>query len=129
MALEKGMKGVVERTVTEDTAAHNFANPGVMVFATPMLVALSEAAAIKCLEGKLEPGQGSVGTIVNIKHLAATPLNMKVRAEATIQEVDGRRLVFNIEAFDDKEKIGEGVHERFIINMEKFLSKVAEKGK
>ena len=79
------------------------------------------------MKPRLEVGQGSVGTCIAIKHLAATPIGMRVRCESELVEVDGRRLVFHITAYDEKDKIGEGTHERFIISNDKFQSKVNSK--
>jgi fluoroacetyl-CoA thioesterase len=76
---------------------------------------------------ELEPGQTTVGMLVNIKHLAATPLDMKVTATARLKEVDGRRLVFDVEAYDEREKIGEGRHERFIVDLQRFLERTRAK--
>ena len=94
------------------------------------LIALLEQAAIQCMAPGLETGQGSAGTQVDIQHLAATPVGMKVVARAELREVDGRRLVFKVEARDEHESIAGGSHERFIIgSMEKFLARAAAKGK
>jgi len=129
MALEKGLVGEVEHGVTPETTATNYANPGVEVLATPVVVAWIEEAAMQATQGHLEKGQTTVGTVVNIKHMAATPLGMKVKARAHLKEADGRRLVFAVEAFDEMEKIAEGEHERFVVGLERFMSKVAEKEK
>ncbi|MBI5167451.1 MAG: thioesterase, partial [candidate division NC10 bacterium] len=104
MALEKGLVGEVEHEATPETSACNYANPGVDVLATPVVVAWIEEAAMQATQGHLEKGQTTVGTVVNIKHMAATPLGMKVKARAHLKEVDGRRLVFAVEAFDEMEK-------------------------
>lgn len=86
-----------------------------------------ENAALNLVQPYLSEGQTTVGTKVTSSHLAATPLGMEVVARAELIEIDGRRLVFKIEAYDQKDKIGEGVHERFIINTEKFMEKVNSK--
>ena len=86
-----------------------------------------EQAAHDSLLPYLEAGQGSVGTRLDVRHLAATPLGMEVRAESELVEIDRRRLVFRVEAFDEKEKIGEGTHERFIIDTAKFMARTADK--
>lgn len=125
--LETGIKGYQELTVTVgDTAkAHNSGTLDVL--ATPRLAALMEEAAWKSVAGRLEPGMGTVGVKLDLGHLAPTPVGMKVRCESELTEVDGRRLVFSIAAFDEAGKIGECVHERFIIEEEKFQNKADKK--
>jgi predicted thioesterase len=127
MPLQSGIIGEIQHRVTPDTLASHWANPGVAVLATPVVVGWLEEAAIRAVAPHLEPGQASVGTMVSMKHLAATPPGMTVRAVATVKEVDGRRVFFSVEAHDEKDKIAEGEHERFIVNMAKFLDKVAQK--
>lgn len=129
MPIEPGVVGEVQHRVTPETFASQWANPGIEVLATPVVVGWLEGAAIRAVQPFLEPGQGSVGTMVSMKHLAATPAGMTVRATATVTEVDGRRIRFSVEAHDEKEKIAEGEHERFIVNMAKFLDRVAQKVK
>ncbi|MBI2561193.1 MAG: thioesterase family protein [candidate division NC10 bacterium] len=129
MPIEPGVVGEVQHRVTPETFASRWANPGIEVLATPVVVGWLEGAAIRAVQPFLEPGQGSVGTMVSMKHLAATPAGMTVRATATVTEVDGRRIRFSVEAHDEKEKIAEGEHERFIVNMAKFLDRVAQKAK
>lgn len=120
-----GSRGKSETTVTVTNTAKALGSGTLEVLATPMMVALMENAAIKALQ--LSDEQTSVGTCLDIKHIAATPVGMKVWAEAEIIEADGRRLVFNIEAYDEKEKIGEGRHERFIVSSERFITKTNSK--
>lgn len=122
-----GVSGEAAVAVTDENTAERFGNKGAAVFATPMLVALMELSAINAIKPHLSPGEGSVGTKVEIAHLAATPVGMTVRAVATLTEVAGKKLTFAVEAYDDKEKIGEGRHERYIIDTAKFLAKVAAK--
>lgn len=129
MPLQPGVVGEVEHRVTSETFASHWGNPGIEVLATPVVVGWLEGAAIRALQPYLEPGQGSVGTMVSMKHLAATPAGMTVRAMATVKVVDGRRILFSVEAHDEKEKIAEGEHERFIVAMAKFLERVALKAK
>lgn len=97
------------------------------VFGTPFLVGLFEGVSAELMAPHLAPGEQSVGISMNLKHLAPTPLGMEVRAKTEVTQVEGRKLTFKLEAFDEKEKIGEAVHERFIINVEKFNQKVAGK--
>jgi|UniRef100_A0A7C5AKP4 fluoroacetyl-CoA thioesterase len=99
------------------------------VFGTPFLVGLFEGVSAELMAPHLGPGEQSVGISMNLKHLAPTPLGMEVRAKTEVTQVEGRKLTFKVEAFDEKEKIGEAIHERFIINVEKFNQKVeAKKG-
>lgn len=97
------------------------------VFATPYLVGLMEGVSAELMARHLGPGEQSVGISMNFKHLAPTPLGMEVRAVTEITQVEGRKLTFMIEVFDEQEKIGEALHERFIINADKFMQKVAAK--
>ncbi len=127
MPLQPGIIGEVQHRVTPETFATRWGNPGIEVLATPVVVGWLEDAAIHAVLPYLEPGQGSVGTMISMKHLAATPAGMMVRATATVKVVDGRRILFAVEAHDEKEKIAEGEHERFVVNMAKFLERVAQK--
>ena len=101
----------------------------VPVFGTPALVGLMEASAVKALEGHLPDGQTTVGGHIDVRHLAATPVGMQVRARAELISIEGRKLTFRIEAWDEVEKIGEAVHERFVIDKEKFIARAHEKSK
>lgn len=123
--MEIGSKGKLETVVNDSMTANSVGSGTLDVLATPIMVALMENAATKALD--LPEGQTSVGTYLNIRHLAATPVGMKVWAVAEITAIEGRKLVFNIEAFDEKEKIGEGQHERFIIDSAKFMEKTYAK--
>lgn len=115
-------------TVTPDKTAEAMGNPGVKVFATPWVVGLLEHACSGMIV-PLPPGASTVGTMVEMRHLAATPVGMTVRAKATLLETDGRRFLFSVEAWDAKDKIAEGRHERFIIpNLAKFLERAMSKG-
>ena len=91
------------------------------------MIALMEEAAYKSVQGELEEGKGSVGTVMNVKHLSSTPIGMEVTAKSHLIEVDRRRLIFKVEAFDERGKIGEGIHERFIIDNEDFQKKTDNK--
>lgn len=97
------------------------------VFATPAMIALMEKTAWMSVAPELGEGEGTVGTLLNVTHDAPTPIGMKVWCESTLEEVDGRRLVFSVEAFDEKGRIGGGRHERFIIGNEKFQAKADRK--
>lgn len=102
-------------------------NPGVEVLSTPMLLQIIEQAAGQCIAPCLDEGQVTVGASVDIQHLAATPVGMIVRAEAEIVMIEGRRVTFAVTAFDEREKIAEGTHERVIVDRTAFLERVAEK--
>lgn len=125
--MEKGMIGTATVLVTEDNTAMKVGSGLLPVFSTPSMIALLEMAACNCVQDHLEEGSSSVGTLINVKHLAATPIGMNVTATATLSEIDGRRLVFDIEVNDDSGLIGQGTHERFIVFSEKFLSKTNAK--
>ncbi|MBQ0044975.1 MAG: thioesterase family protein [Bacteroidales bacterium] len=125
--LEAGIKGRQETVVTEEQLAVNVGSGKVRVFATPMMIALIEKTASLSVEPELGEGQTTVGTLLNVSHCSATPLGMKVWAESELVEIDRRRLVFKVAAFDEAGLIGEGIHERFIIDMEKFQSKTDSK--
>lgn len=125
--LQLGTKGHQESVVTEEMLACNVGSGLVKVYATAMMIALIEKAAVLSVEPYLENGQGSVGTIVNVSHCSATPLGMKVWADTELVEVDRRRLVFKVAAYDERGLIGEGMHERFIIDNAKFQAKADSK--
>lgn len=119
-----GDKGTVTVKVTKENCASAIGSGALDVFATPSMIALMENAACEAINASLQPGESSVGTKVNISHLKASALEDTITATATLTEIDGRRLVFEVVANDSKGIIGEGTHERFIINVEKFLSKL-----
>ena len=125
--LQTGIKGYQEETVVEGKLASNVGSGLVKVYATAMMIALIEKAAVLSVESYLESGQGTVGTLVNVSHCSATPLGMKVHAETELIEIDRRRLVFKVAAYDECGLIGEGLHERFIIDMKKFQDKTDSK--
>jgi len=126
--IKPGTTAEIGCTVTEDKTAHAMGNRGVHVFATPYVIGLLEDAAGAVMRPHYPPGGGSVGTMVEMKHLAATPVGMKVRAKATLLESDGKRYLFSVEAWDEKEKIAEGRHERFVVpDMERFLARAMKK--
>ena len=130
MDVRPGATAEVEITVSADRTADRIGNPGVMVFSTPHLIGLLEEVSNAVIQPHLPAGAGTVGTVVEMRHLAATPVGMKVRAKATLLETDGRRFLFQVEASDEIEKIAEGKHERFVVqNLEKFLARARDKGK
>lgn len=129
MALGVGASYTIERRVAPEHSADTHGNPGVDVFTTPLLCEWSEEASVLAVQDKLDPGMITLGTRIDLKHLAATPIGMKVKVTSTLKEIDGRKLIFSVEAYDEKEKISECVHERFMVNKERFVAKVAEKAK
>ena len=127
MELEPGATNTLTVVVDESMTADRFGNIGVQVLATPMLVSYFELAAHQLAMLALEPGQGTVGSHIDIRHLAATPVGMRVTFRATLTERDGRRLVFRVQADDDHEPVGEGTHERFIVDMQRFMGRTTRK--
>ena len=127
MSIEVGMKGRAETVVTRDNTAQAVGSGLVPVFATPWMIALMENAAVNAVQAALAPEEGTVGTRLNVTHDAATPIGMRVWAEAEVTAVEGRKLTFAVSAYDEAEKIGGGTHERFIIKPERFLLKAQGK--
>jgi predicted thioesterase len=128
MALTAGLTGEFEQVVTPELTADALGNKGVQVFATPFVINLMELTCNAAIKPELPAGFASVGTMVEMKHLAATPVGMKVRAKATLLETDGKRCLFEVTVWDETEKIAEGRHERFVVpNLEKFLSRAMSK--
>ncbi len=125
--METGIRGSSEIVVTREMLASTLGSGGVDVFATPCMIANMEHTCILSVQDVVGEGNTTVGTLLNVSHTAATPLGMKVRFESELIEIDRRRLVFSVKAYDEVEKIGEGTHERFIVNEEKFLGKVRAK--
>jgi fluoroacetyl-CoA thioesterase len=119
-----GVRGVATAKVTAENTALALGSGDVPVFGTPALVALMEQAAVQALAGALEPGETTVGTWLEIAHLAATPVGAAVRAEAELVAVEGRKLTFTVVAFDDRQKIGEGRHQRMRVARDRFLGKL-----
>ena len=126
--LTVGLSGEISLSVTEADTAAKWGSGLVPVFGTPSLVALMEAAAVKALTGHLEENQTTVGGRIDVRHIAATPVGMQVRARAELTALEGRKLTFQIEAWDESEKIGDALHLRFIIDKEKFIARAQAKG-
>jgi fluoroacetyl-CoA thioesterase len=130
MDIQPGATAELTLTVTPDRTADAMGNRGVEVLATPFLIGLLESAAHKVMAPLLPPRGGTVGTMVEMRHLAATPIGMTVTARARLLETDGRRFLFAVEAHDEREKVAEGRHERFIVaDMQKFLRRALEKSR
>lgn len=124
-----GAKNFVELTVTESDTALAMKSGSLKVLATPKLICLVEEAAATLAEKFLSAEYTSVGTNLNVNHIAPTPIGFKVRAEVELIEIDGRKLIFNVSAVDDSGEIFNGRHERFIVNREKFQAKANSKGR
>lgn len=125
--LEIGIKGTHTTIVSEKNTAKTMGSGTLDVFATPALIALMEECAWRSVADELEEGCGTVGTMLEVKHTAATPVGMKVVCESKLVEVDGRRLVFEVEAHDEAGMIGSGRHERFIVYNDRFQEKANQK--
>ena len=125
--LKAGIIKEITEKVTDKNTAKTMKSGELNVYATPAMIALMEQAAYTSVADELEEGQGSVGTLMNVKHISATPVGMEVTAKSELVEIDGRRLVFRVEAFDERGKIGEGEHERFIVDNVKFQQKADSK--
>lgn len=125
--IKPGLMGESTQVVTEGLTAGAFGSGLVPALATPAMIALMENASVNAIREYLQVGQTSVGVEVNIKHLAATPVGMHVRARAEVRSVDKRRVTFRVEAWDDKERIGEGTHVRAIVDEARFNERIAEK--
>lgn len=127
MGLEPGMSTELTVVVDESMTAASLGNEGVPVFGTPTLVRYFEGVATQLIAPDLAPGQASVGAHVDVRHLAPTPVGMRIVFRATLTEVDGRRVVFQLTADDEKERVGEGTHERYVIDKDRFLARVEAK--
>ena len=127
MSVTVGLKGRAETQVTQTNTATAACSGALPVFGTPFLCALMEEAAWKSIAPHLEAGQSTVGTRLDISHDSATPVGMKVWAESEVTQVDGRRIELKVAAYDEKGLIGQGTHQRFIVQDEKFLARAAAK--
>jgi fluoroacetyl-CoA thioesterase len=129
MEIKTGSSARIEKKVETADTASKVSSGAAEVFSTPAMVALMENAAFIAVQPFLEEGQSTVGARIDVKHIAATPVGMNVWAEAVLTGADGRRLEFDINAFDEREKIGEAKHTRYIIDEKRFMQKVTEKTK
>lgn len=125
--MEKGIKFTLEKTVAENMTARVMGSGTLDVFATPAMIALVEETAWRSVAPYLEDGCATVGTRLDVAHIAPTPVGMKVKCNVELTEVDGRRLVFDVSVSDECGEIGHGTHERFIINATKFQNKANAK--
>ena len=124
-----GLKAECQTMVTEANTAKHLGSGNVEVFATPAMVRLMEEAGVAAVDHLLPEGQRTVGVSLNVRHLAATPLGMSVTVRAELMEIEGRRLIFRVEAFDEVEKVGEGTHQRYVIDVAHFQQRVEQKRK
>ena len=127
MEITVGLKGEVRTTVEREDTASEVGSGSLLVYATPCMVALMEGAACEAIDECLPDDKTSVGTALEISHLSATPVGLDVWAEAEVTAVDGNTLTFQVTAYDEKGKIGEGIHKRAIINTQRFLDKTYSK--
>ena len=125
--ISPGTSGSAELVVGEEHTATRVGSGGIHVLATPVMINLIEAAALAAVERLLPPGHQSLGTVLNVRHIAATPVGMRVSATATVRKVEGRTIQFAVEARDERELIGDGTHERVVVNVEKFDQRVKRK--
>ena len=128
MPVQVGMKGQAAITVDNTNTASALGSGAVPAFGTPALVALVERAAVNAVRYQLEEGQDTVGIHISVSHTAPTPVGKRVRAEATVTAVDGRKITFAVTAADSSGPVGEGTHERVVINREQFIWKLASRG-
>ncbi|MBU3182822.1 thioesterase family protein [Clostridium psychrophilum] len=121
--LNKDLKFTTEITVTSNDTANSYGSGSLDVYATPAMTALMENAAMNCVQQKLPDGFTTVGIEISVKHIKSTPIGVTVRAEAILEKIEGKKLFYKVEAFDDLGKIGQGLHTRYIVNSEDFVKK------
>ncbi len=126
-SIKPGLVAEKEIEVTPEQTALHLRSGDVQVLATPMMVRLMEWASLSAVEPYLQPGQTTVGGFIAVHHLAPTPVGMKVRARAELESVDGRKLTFHVRVYDEVELVGEGTHERWVIDVNRFLDRVRKK--
>ena len=127
MEITVGMKGEVSSFVEREDTAKEVGSGDLLVYATPCMAALMEGAACEAIAEALSDSQTTVGTLLNIEHLSATPVGMDVRAEALVTAVEGKVITFEVHAFDEAGEIGKGTHKRVIVNAQKFLERTYDK--
>ncbi|NVO09286.1 MAG: thioesterase family protein [Bacteroidales bacterium] len=125
--LSIGLSHLETQRVTSNTTALHYGSGLVDIFATPAMIALMEKAALNAVRQKLPEGYNTVGTEISVKHIKATPKGMKVKSEATLKEINGNKLIFEVLAWDEEGEIGRGTHSRKIIETEKFMSRFRNK--
>ena len=122
-----GLTGEAEMVVLESNTAVHLGSGGVSVLATPEMVRLMEKASVEAVDHLLDEGHCTVGTQLHVRHVSPTPIGMRVRAQSTLMSVDGNRLTFEVEAWDEHETIGSGTHKRAIIDLNRFSARVSSK--
>ena len=127
MDIRAGLSGSAELVVGDEHTAPSIGSGKVRVLATPVMINLIEAAALAAVEHLLQQGYQSLGTHLDVHHIAATPVGMKVRATAEVTAVNGRTVTFKVSAHDEKDLIGHGTHERVVVNVAKFDQRVQQK--
>jgi uncharacterized protein (TIGR00369 family) len=125
--IQPGLAAEETATVTEALLATHLGSGSIEVYGTPAMIALMERAAVAAIDPLLPPGQASVGIALEVKHLAATPAGQQVRARAEVVAVEGRRVTFAVEAWDEQERIGEGAHTRYVIDVARFVERARAK--
>jgi fluoroacetyl-CoA thioesterase len=127
LPIRPGASGRAELLVGEEHTAPRVGSGAIHVLATPVMINVIEAAALAAVEALLPEGHQSLGTVLHVRHIAATPVGMRVTATATVEKVEGRTVFFRVEARDERELIGDGTHERVVVNVAKFDSRVQRK--
>ena len=126
--MEKGMniglQGIAEKIVSKEDTAKVVGSGEIEVLATPILIALMENASVKALNHNIDEGFSTVGININVNHIAATPVGMKITVKSKLTRVEGKKLYFDVEAYDENKKIGEGKHIRYIVNINRFTQKL-----
>jgi fluoroacetyl-CoA thioesterase len=123
MHIVVGTKGRTEEVVTREKTAETAGSGLLPVYGTPFMIALMELTALKSVQDQLDEGESTVGTVLQIKHVSPSPVGIKVWVESEVTAVEGRKITFDVKAYDEKGLIGEGVHERFVIDKERFMAK------
>jgi len=127
ISISPGETGTASLVVADEHTAPRVGSGKVPVLATPVMINLIEAAALAAIEHLLPPGYQSLGTLLNVRHIAATPVGMRVKASAEVERVEGRTVYFKVKAEDEKELIGEGSHDRVVVNVAKFDERLQRK--
>jgi len=125
--LSIGLKGEAQIVVGEEQTAPRVGSGRVHVLATPVMINMMEAAALDAIESLLPPGHQSLGTHLDVGHYAATPVGMMLRASAEVTAIEGRNVTFRVEAFDDRERVGDGTHKRVVVNVDRFDTRIQKK--